>query len=72
MTVAYRRRMVDAPSYTLNHEEVAKAFEEGVRFAECLAPEEVEVDAVRRCRGSAVSEIPFDDVAGKLIAPART
>ena len=33
------------PSYTLNHEEVAKAFEEGVRFAECLAPEEVEVDA---------------------------
>jgi NADPH-dependent glutamate synthase beta subunit-like oxidoreductase/NAD(P)H-flavin reductase len=45
VTVAYRRRLIDAPSYTLNHEEVAKAFEEGVRFAENLAPEEVLVDA---------------------------
>src|SRR5438876_7397382 len=44
VTIAYRRRMIDAPSYTLNHEEVSKAFEEGVHFAECLAPEEVEVD----------------------------
>src|SRR5207253_1049245 len=25
VTIAYRRRMMDAPSYTLNHEEVAKA-----------------------------------------------
>ncbi len=45
VTIAYRRRLVDAPSYTLNHEEVAKAMEEGIRFAECLAPEAVEVDA---------------------------
>lgn len=44
-TLAYRRRMIDAPSYTLNHEEVAKALEEGVRFAESVTPEEVEVDA---------------------------
>jgi NADPH-dependent glutamate synthase beta subunit-like oxidoreductase/NAD(P)H-flavin reductase len=44
-TVAYRRRMIDAPSYTLNHEEVRKAMEQGVRFAELLAPVEVEVDA---------------------------
>ena len=32
-TLAYRRRLIDAPSYTLNHDEVAKALEEGVRFA---------------------------------------
>jgi NADPH-dependent glutamate synthase beta subunit-like oxidoreductase/NAD(P)H-flavin reductase len=43
-TVAYRRRLLDAPSYTLNHEEVAKAMEEGVRFAEGLTPLEVETD----------------------------
>ena len=43
-TVAYRRRLIDSPSYTLNHEEVAKALEEGVRFAECLSPEEVVLD----------------------------
>jgi NADPH-dependent glutamate synthase beta subunit-like oxidoreductase/NAD(P)H-flavin reductase len=44
-TIAYRRRLIDAPSYTLNHEEVAKAMEEGVRFAEGLAPVEVVLDA---------------------------
>ena len=38
VTIAYRRRLIDAPSYTLNHEEVAKALEEGVRFAEGLTP----------------------------------
>ncbi|MBS0560812.1 MAG: FAD-dependent oxidoreductase [Proteobacteria bacterium] len=43
-TVAYRRRLIDAPSYTLNHEEVAKALEEGVTFAEGLTPLAVEVD----------------------------
>ena len=46
-TIAYRRRLIDSPSYTLNHEEVAKALEEGMRFAECLTPEEVEVDEFR-------------------------
>ncbi len=44
VTIAYRRRMIDAPSYTLNHEEVAKALEEGVRFSESVTPDEVEVD----------------------------
>src|SRR5579872_4806645 len=44
VTIAYRRRLIDAPSYTLNHEEVALALEEGIRFAESVTPEEVEVD----------------------------
>src|SRR4051812_30152514 len=44
VTIAYRRRLFDAPSYTLNHEEVAKAMEEGIRFAEMLTPVEVEID----------------------------
>jgi len=43
-TIAYRRRLIDSPSYTLNHEEVAKALEEGVRFAEGLTPRAVTVD----------------------------
>jgi NADPH-dependent glutamate synthase beta subunit-like oxidoreductase/NAD(P)H-flavin reductase len=52
-TIAYRRRMIDSPSYTLNHEEVAKALEEGVVFAEGLAPRAIEIDeygAVRAVR----------------------
>ena len=64
-TVAYRRHLTDAPSYTLNHEEVAKALEEGVRFAEGLTPEAVEIDrfghaAALRCltRLGAVATLP--------------
>jgi NADPH-dependent glutamate synthase beta subunit-like oxidoreductase/NAD(P)H-flavin reductase len=43
-TIAYRRRLVDSPSYTLNHEEVAKALEEGIVFSENLTPERIDVD----------------------------
>jgi len=50
-TIVYRRRLIDAPSYTLNHEEVAKAMEEGIRFAERLTPEEVLLDAHGHARG---------------------
>jgi NADPH-dependent glutamate synthase beta subunit-like oxidoreductase/ferredoxin-NADP reductase len=45
VTIAYRRRLIDSPAYTLNHEEVEKALEEGVYFAECLAPRAIELDA---------------------------
>ncbi len=54
-TIAYRRRLIDSPSYTLNHEEVEKALEEGIRFAEGLTPLAVEVDARGHARGLTVS-----------------
>src|SRR5205807_550408 len=47
-TIAYRKRLIDSPSYTLNHEEVEKALEEGIRFAENLTPASIEVDAQGR------------------------
>lgn len=43
-TIAYRRRMVDSPSYTLNHEEINKAFEQGIHFAEFLSPVAIDID----------------------------
>jgi NAD(P)H-flavin reductase len=43
-TIAYRRRLIDSPSYSLNHEEVEKALQEGIEFAECLAPLAIDVD----------------------------
>ncbi len=52
-TIAYRRRLIDSPSYTLNHEEVAKAMEEAVRFAEGLTPRRGGNRRVRPCRGAA-------------------
>src|SRR5258706_2427080 len=55
VTIAYRRRLLDSPSYTLNHEEVEKALQEGVRFAEGLTPLAVEIDANGPARALAVA-----------------
>ncbi len=66
-TIAYRRRLVDSPSYTLNHEEVAKAMEEAVVFAEGLTPTAVDTDgyghakALRLTRGD----------GSEVVLPAR-
>jgi hypothetical protein len=49
-TIAYRKRLIDSPSYTLNHEEVEKALEEGIRFAENLTPMRIDVDEFGRAR----------------------
>jgi len=66
-TIAYRRRLIDSPSYTLNHEEVEKALEEGVVFAEGLTPAAVEVDAT-----GAACAVRFATGAGESRLPART
>jgi NADPH-dependent glutamate synthase beta subunit-like oxidoreductase/NAD(P)H-flavin reductase len=55
VTIAYRKRLIDSPSYTLNHEEVHKALEEGIRFAEGLVPLAVEVDHRGHARALKVS-----------------
>ena len=76
-TIAYRRRLIDSPSYTLNHEEVEKALEEGIRFAEGLTPLAVEVDEHGRALALAVS-VQRDDgdgvwhETGRASLPART
>ncbi len=67
VTIAYRRRMIDSPSYTLNHEEVAKALEEGVRFAEELTPEAVDIDIY----GHAVA-LRAKSKSGAVTLPARS
>jgi NADPH-dependent glutamate synthase beta subunit-like oxidoreductase/NAD(P)H-flavin reductase len=40
VTILYRKRLQDSPAYRLNHEEVIKSLEEGIRFAERLNPVE--------------------------------
>lgn len=44
VTLCYRKGMKDAPAYRLNHEEIIKALEEGIGFAEHLSPLEAIVD----------------------------
>jgi NADPH-dependent glutamate synthase beta subunit-like oxidoreductase/NAD(P)H-flavin reductase len=76
-TIVYRRRMIDSPSYTLNHEEVAKALEEGIGFSERLTPEEVLLDrfgSAGALRLSSQAEADTDPGAAPLevVLPART
>jgi len=67
VTLAYRRRLVDSPSYTLNHEEVEKALEEGIVFAEGLTPAAVDVDNY-----GAVKGMRFKHESGDKWLPAHT
>jgi NADPH-dependent glutamate synthase beta subunit-like oxidoreductase/NAD(P)H-flavin reductase len=67
VTLAYRRRLIDSPSYTLNHEEVEKALEEGIRFAETLTPSQIDTDQMGH-----VEAIRLKDAEGKEhVLPAR-
>ncbi|MDR1529865.1 MAG: FAD-dependent oxidoreductase [Burkholderiales bacterium] len=77
-TVAYRKRMIDSPSYTLNNEEIEKALEEGIWFAEGLTPLEVETDGYGSARALKVSAREHHDEQNKwreyaqISLPART
>ncbi|HSP79581.1 MAG TPA: FAD-dependent oxidoreductase [Myxococcaceae bacterium] len=53
VSLVYRRGLTESPAYRLNHEEVAKALEEGIRFIERMNPVEAlpdEQGAVRALR----------------------
>src|SRR5688572_3473935 len=67
VTLAYRKRMVDSPAYRLNHEEVVKALEEGIWFAENLDPKEIIVDERDHARALIV-----EGPSGRTELPART
>ena len=67
VTLAYRKRMADSPAYRLNHEEIIKALEEGIWFAENLDPREIIVDQSDQAQ-SLVCKGPN----GTVELPART
>lgn len=65
VTVVYRRRLAQSPAYLRNHEEIEKALEEGIRFVECLTPEDAMLDehghvAAMRFRSTAARESEVD------------
>jgi NADPH-dependent glutamate synthase beta subunit-like oxidoreductase/NAD(P)H-flavin reductase len=68
VAIAYRKKLTDSPAYRLNHEEVEKCLEEGVRFLEGLSPLRAVPDVL-----GAVAEMVFKRAAGgELTLPART
>ncbi|MCC7035374.1 MAG: FAD-dependent oxidoreductase [Acidobacteria bacterium] len=71
VTLAYRKRLQDAPAYRLNHEEVAKAFEEGIAFAETMSPVEAVPDEFGHVR-AVVFTRSGPDGDERVELPART
>ena len=68
VTIAYRKRMIDSPAYRLNHEEIIKALEEGIAFAENLDPREAIAD-----EQGALKSVLFARADGTTVElPART
>ena len=77
VTIAYRRRLIDSPSYSLNHEEVDKAMQESVQFAERLTPTKVELDEfgharALRCRQTPAADQDAATVTNDTVLTART
>ncbi len=70
VSLVYRRGMKDSPAYRLNHEEITKFFEEGVRFIEKLSPLACVPDEY-----GALKEVVFENGAeagGTVTLPARS
>jgi NADPH-dependent glutamate synthase beta subunit-like oxidoreductase/NAD(P)H-flavin reductase len=68
VTLVYRKSLADSPAYRLNHEEVEKSLEEGVRYVENLSPKEALLDAYGHVR--ALQFVRADGTPVEL--PART
>jgi NADPH-dependent glutamate synthase beta subunit-like oxidoreductase/NAD(P)H-flavin reductase len=71
VSLVYRRRLIDSPSYTLNHEEVLKALEEDIRFVEGLSPVAVEIDEAGQAKALKVAGEQNGSKV-EAILPART
>lgn len=65
--LAYRRTMQESPAYTLNHEEITKAFEEGIFYGESLDPKGVNLDKYGH-----IESITFTKNGIETNLPART
>ena len=72
VSLAYRKRMQDAPAYRLNHEEVSKALEEGIVFAENLDPVEAIPDDFGHVTAMAFNRKSADGTTKRVELPART
>jgi NADPH-dependent glutamate synthase beta subunit-like oxidoreductase/NAD(P)H-flavin reductase len=76
--LVYRKRLVDSPAYRLNHEEVEKCLEEGVRIVENLSPVKAVPDEHGALKAMVFERQVLDEkgkwrASGELIElPART
>lgn len=66
VTVTYRRLMRESPAYKRNHEEISKAFEEGIYYAEGLEPIAARLDQYGHVE-SLVCQARFYDEKGEWV-----
>lgn len=66
VTLAYRKDMTNSPAYTRNHEELIKALEEGLFYAEGVEPLRVELDNFAH-----VAKIVFRQNGQEVTLPSR-
>ncbi|MDR3393077.1 MAG: FAD-dependent oxidoreductase [Sulfuriferula sp.] len=77
VTVIYRRSMNESPAYLRNHEEVSKALEEGIYYAEGMQPVKANLDRFSyveslTCRRSRLNtEGKWEDSGESVSLPAR-
>ena len=77
VSIAYRKSMIDSPAYRLNFEEIAKAFEEGIAYADNLSPVEAVADEMGHVKSiifdkQAVIEGRWKDSGELIELPARS
>ncbi len=72
VSLVYRKAMQDSPAYRLNHEEISKFLEEGVRFVEGLAPVACVPDAHGSLAAIEFERVGADAARERLSLPARS
>lgn len=76
VTVTYRRAMNESPAYLRNHEEIAKALEEGIYYADALDPQRAVLDRFGHvsalvCTRQAFANGVWQATSEELTLPAR-
>ena len=75
VTLAYRKAMTQSPAYTRNHEELRKAMQEGILYAENVEPLRAELDGYGHIKGMVFRRTTEQDGASlggaDVVLPAR-
>ncbi|MBX9587224.1 MAG: FAD-dependent oxidoreductase [Gammaproteobacteria bacterium] len=69
VTIVYRRKLHDSPAYRRNHEEVEKALEEGIFYAESLNPVAARLDSQGHVTALVCERV--DENSNEVVLPAR-
>ena len=77
VSLVYRKGLIDSPAYRLNHEEVDKSLEEGVRYIEHMAPKSALLDGYGALRAMTFERQKVEggkwSATGEIVElPART